>query len=47
MLPALLLLPFLPFVFIDFSHLPDPSRAVSQMEGRKEERGREEKGKRR
>lgn len=44
---AHLLLPSLPFVFIDLNHFPGPSRAILEMEGRKEERGREEKGKRR
>lgn len=45
--PTHLLLSFLPSVFIDLNHLPGPSRTILKMEGRKEEGGREEKGKRR
>lgn len=44
-IPALPLQPFLPFVLIDLSRLPGPSRSIVEMEGReKKKRGREEKG---
>ena len=35
--------PTLPFEFIDLNHLPGPSRTILEMEGRKEERGREKR----